>query len=241
MNELNQNLSSGELDELEAFLSQPEIEDRSMDLSMLEGYLTAILIGPSVVPPSKWLPWVWDADEGREEAVFDGVDEANRIMSLLMRMYNGIGQVFMAEPSAFEPMYHRGAQWGAAEWCEGFLLGTQFESEAWSAMWLTNPTWWTPFLRLGTDDGVAITLKERDAERWMSAVAPSLVSIHGFWQERRNERQPGTVEDDFGFGRQRVAAVRSDPKIGRNEPCPCRSGKKFKKCCGAAERAGVLH
>ncbi len=23
-----------------------------------------------------------------------------------------------------------------------------------------------------------------------------------------------------------------EPKIGRNEPCPCGSGKKFKKCCG---------
>ena len=27
--------------------------------------------------------------------------------------------------------------------------------------------------------------------------------------------------------------VRKQPKIGRNEPCPCGSGKKFKKCCGA--------
>ncbi|TAM83683.1 MAG: hypothetical protein EPN47_04920 [Acidobacteria bacterium] len=25
---------------------------------------------------------------------------------------------------------------------------------------------------------------------------------------------------------------RSQPKIGRNQPCPCGSGKKFKKCCG---------
>jgi uncharacterized protein YecA (UPF0149 family) len=25
---------------------------------------------------------------------------------------------------------------------------------------------------------------------------------------------------------------RSMPKIGRNEPCPCGSGKKFKHCCG---------
>ena len=24
------------------------------------------------------------------------------------------------------------------------------------------------------------------------------------------------------------------PKVGRNEPCPCGSGKKYKKCCGAA-------
>lgn len=27
-------------------------------------------------------------------------------------------------------------------------------------------------------------------------------------------------------------SVRSVPKVGRNEPCPCGSGKKFKKCCG---------
>lgn len=27
--------------------------------------------------------------------------------------------------------------------------------------------------------------------------------------------------------------VREAPKVGRNEPCPCGSGKKHKKCCGA--------
>jgi len=26
--------------------------------------------------------------------------------------------------------------------------------------------------------------------------------------------------------------VNTDPKIGRNDPCPCESGKKYKKCCG---------
>jgi len=26
--------------------------------------------------------------------------------------------------------------------------------------------------------------------------------------------------------------VRSEAKVGRNDPCPCGSGKKFKKCCG---------
>jgi preprotein translocase subunit SecA len=26
--------------------------------------------------------------------------------------------------------------------------------------------------------------------------------------------------------------VRSGPKVGRNDPCPCGSGKKFKHCCG---------
>ncbi len=27
---------------------------------------------------------------------------------------------------------------------------------------------------------------------------------------------------------------RETPKVGRNEPCPCGSGRKFKKCCGKA-------
>ena len=29
--------------------------------------------------------------------------------------------------------------------------------------------------------------------------------------------------------------VRESPKVGRNEPCPCGSGKKYKKCCGACK------
>jgi SEC-C motif-containing protein len=29
-----------------------------------------------------------------------------------------------------------------------------------------------------------------------------------------------------------VTEVRSQPKVGRNDPCPCGSGKKYKKCCG---------
>jgi preprotein translocase subunit SecA len=26
--------------------------------------------------------------------------------------------------------------------------------------------------------------------------------------------------------------VRTGPKVGRNDPCPCGSGKKYKQCCG---------
>lgn len=44
-----------------------------------------------------------------------------------------------------------------------------------------------------------------------------------------------------------MAAVRSEPyeragpKVGRNDPYPCGSGKKYKRCCGGAEApdAGV--
>jgi preprotein translocase subunit SecA len=29
------------------------------------------------------------------------------------------------------------------------------------------------------------------------------------------------------------APIRNGPKVGRNDPCPCGSGKKYKNCCGA--------
>jgi len=29
--------------------------------------------------------------------------------------------------------------------------------------------------------------------------------------------------------------VHTTPKVGRNDPCPCGSGKKYKKCCGKSE------
>ena len=33
---------------------------------------------------------------------------------------------------------------------------------------------------------------------------------------------------------ERTTVVREAPKVGRNDPCTCGSGKKYKKCCGAA-------
>ena len=35
--------------------------------------------------------------------------------------------------------------------------------------------------------------------------------------------------------------VREGPKIGRNEPCPCGSGKKYKQCCGKINSSSICH
>ncbi len=39
---------------------------------------------------------------------------------------------------------------------------------------------------------------------------------------------------DGRVGKRQETVVRSTPKLGRNDPCSCGSGKKYKKCCGAA-------
>ena len=50
-------------------------------------------------------------------------------------------------------------------------------------------------------------------------------------------RRDGRIYYVDGVPLQRQAYRRPVPKVGRNEACPCGSGKKYKKCCGATERA----
>ena len=69
--------------------------------------------------------------------------------------------------------------------------------------------------------------------------APALTSRAAAELERRAQRQrremtfQGTADPTAG-GDFRVDTVKSTgPKVGRNDPCPCGSGKKYKKCHGA--------
>ena len=55
---------------------------------------------------------------------------------------------------------------------------------------------------------------------------------------RRRQKRWMKEEEDFYADQQRHGNsasqrtyVREQPKIGRNEPCPCGSGRKYKKCC----------
>src|SRR5262249_17650375 len=63
------------------------------------------------------------------------------------------------------------------------------------------------------------------------------------WYEE-DEWNEDDEEDEWDDGRRRLSALngnnsaptapyRTPDKVGRNDPCPCGSGKKYKKCCGA--------
>jgi len=241
--DLNQLLSRAELNELDEFLADESIEKMSMDVSTLDGFLTAIVIGPRSVFLREWIPWVWDMKEGQVEAKFENREQADRMMSLVVRHYNSVVNTFLDDPASFEPVFRHGNQWGAAEWCEGFILGFQFSDEAWSLLGVGEPTWFAPFLRLGTDDGIHMTKKLGDAEKWMNEIERSVAKIHAYWKDKRASQTGGVVQHEFRLGGQKEVApvVRGGPKVGRNDPCPCGSGKKFKKCCGAYDAPAALH
>lgn len=214
---LDNGLSVAELDELDSFLGGDAIASTSMDVSALEGFLTAIAIGPRLVSPSEWLPLVWDMEQGTAAPHFATNEQASRIIALLMRAYNGVLDAFAADPASFGPLFLRDARYGPEQWCEGFLVGVKLDLPAWRGVIEGHTSWFLPIMKLGiTDDGEGIA-SANDVQAWMNGVVPSLALIHGHWKAAT-----------FGS-----VPMRAGPKVGRNDPCPCGSGKKFKKCCGA--------
>lgn len=58
-------LSDDELDELDWFRMSDDVSDEAMMLDVLDGYLVAIAVGPTIWQPSQWLPGLWDRQPGR--------------------------------------------------------------------------------------------------------------------------------------------------------------------------------
>lgn len=225
-----------DFDRLAAFLASEAAPAGAMNLAQLEGFLTAIVIGPNVVPPSAWLPWLWDAENGEDAPSFESMAQAQEVLGLVMGFMNRIAEAFLHDPAAFRPIFLRDARWRAEDWCAGFLQATQsFDAESWARLWAAHAVrhapgadhagWVTPFIRLGDDEGRAVTQRLGDAQRWVDALVPTLVALHGHWLA---ERRPAMASAPRGTQR------REAPKVGRNDPCPCGSGQKFKKCCGLA-------
>ena len=229
-------ITDTDLERLGEFLASDDAP-KAMDVAKLEGWLTALAIGPGLVLPSAWLPWVWDFERGQEAVTFQSEQQANEVLSTLMGLSNRIIETFQQDPASFKPVFRRRIAWGAPEWCEGFLKATQlFDAEAWAALWAMDAvkavgdpdrsSLVTPFLRLGDVAGMEITDQEDDAQRWVNAIVPTLVGIHAHWAKHKKTH---------AGGRASAPARRASPKVGRNDPCPCGSGRKFKQCCGGPQ------
>jgi uncharacterized protein len=107
------------------------------------------------------------------------------------------------------------------DWCEGFLRGL----DLWGDM--------TPQDRQQLEKDIDPILFFAAAESGDALQAMDSNQIEALQQSI----QP-RIEKIYLHYRRRPAAVipttfvRAIPKVGRNDPCPCGSGKKYKKCCG---------
>ena len=211
---LTASLSDGDYQALAAFLD---------DVGLLEiegtlGLLHAVAIAPSLIPPSAWLPIVLSPEQ---DNALDA-EEMNVFLGLLMRQHNavleGLSRGAVVMPEAHE-------EEACVSFAGGFVAGAELDPE-----WRGNDQRWgyveaiaylAGRLDLVTDE----TQARLDAEPNIRAILCGDL-----------EPLIGNANLEFGRARPRETpmATQAARRVGRNDPCPCSSGKKYKRCCGAS-------
>jgi len=225
-------LAVSELDRLGDLLARFSGQG-GMNLEQLDGFFAALICGPSNVLPSEYLP----------EILQEGIDDHDAIstqgllqelISLVARHWNTICDT-LRSGDVFTPLLLEDAHGiaHANDWAGGFMRGMELRREA-----------WTPLLNDDKHAGPLVPIfalaHEHDAD---PAMRPYKASIGAEMRERLIVGVAAAVSSIYRhFETQRLSRTRSQidmatfrrsmPKVGRNDPCPCGSGKKFKQCCG---------
>ncbi len=215
------------LKELDQMLADLLLESEAMLLSQLDGFLAGILVCPELIMPGEWLPKVW----GHEEVMpaFENADEAQKLIDLIMQHYNTL--ISDLQHRQYQPLFDIDTRnddilWEM--WIEGFDQAVKIRPDTWQSIYEDRDE--DAEVAIGT----LLTLAEI-AEREQSikleaevvdqltASAPDLIAncVDKLHASRISKQSPlpGSSEQP-AYG-----------KVGRNAPCPCGSGKKYKKCC----------
>jgi len=224
-------LSAEELHELDQFLLHDVDSDDVMTLDVMDGFLHAIAIGPTTIQPSEWLPKVWGLPSMAPPMA--SLEQLNHVLGLVMRHFNGIIAGLEGEPPDIYPIWPEREFNGkvcdeADGWAFGFIEGMRLRWSDWQPMLETNEgqAWFRPLGLLSEDDFAPdqdeLTRTPLERTEIAHQIPDAVLAMHAHWLPLRQAIH------------QRVLAKAIQPKVGRNDPCPCGSGKKFKKCCGAA-------
>ena len=205
-------LTEDEIRELDQFLLDADRLEEAMDVSTLDGFLTAIVCGPKTIMPSEWMRWVWDMERGEETPTFKDHGEAQRIVGLLMRHMNDVAATLYESPEDYEPLLLENPNDGDTvpvidEWCFGFMKGVQLDAEGWAPLLAGKPEWMSTILLYGSEDGwealEAKTLSLDQHRMLADGLADSVRKIHALWLEKRREQSTTGAQPDV---------VRRDPR-----------------------------
>ena len=127
-----------DLDALEAYLSSDESPEECMDLSELDGFLAGLIVGPEPVPPSEWLPVIWD----NEEPAFADEAQANVILGSILGRYNEIADSLDAEPVEYAPVFWQdfGGDTIVEDWAIGFMQAVSMRQAQWEPVLADDDT-----------------------------------------------------------------------------------------------------
>ncbi|OXJ22571.1 YecA family protein [Burkholderia sp. HI2714] len=221
-----QPLADDDFARLAAFLDS--IGD-AMNIETLDGYFVALICGPDIVLPSEYLPQIWGDDFS-----FESDGQAAEIIELLMRHWNTIStelQQTLHEPNVYLPVLleREDGVAPANDWAHGFMRGVQMRSASWGELIHDEDRGgpMIPIMMLHHEHNSDPQLRPppipaEKREELLQMMIGGLTHIYRYFEPHRRALAsiPG-----------RVPMRREEPKIGRNEPCPCGSGRKYKHCC----------
>jgi uncharacterized protein len=236
---MKQDLTDAEFDELDTLLQATPEPYTPLDVLMLDGYLVGVLVQPRVIPADEWLPPVFDLEGHPLPADVDTVWLA-RCRTLIERRMQALNAAISEdgwfdplivdtdrEPpvSEYEPVQSPVSRallpWAAGfHWAQEQLpeLGEIEEDAIASALARIYR-----HLPAETDEDreiVAILEREHPLATLDAGIEDLVLAAVDLWDLTHRERF-------------HVDAIKRDgPKIGRNDPCPCGSGRKFKQCHG---------
>jgi yecA family protein len=215
-------LSESELDWLGRFLVSRQAPDTTLNLEAVDGFFAAALAGPESIMPSECMGMIWGPDG--KGPIYDSREQMQFVTELLMCHWQTIAARLDARFPHEPVISSYKSEDSGAWWSLGFMLGMHLRRDA-----------WTPLLEDKESDvlvnaiAALAAIEQETAEVTAEARAEivdklpvTLLAISSFWRE-------GPLPP------KRLTPVRSS-KIGRNDPCPCGSGRKYKKCCGANAR-----
>lgn len=207
------------LDELDSMLLS--LSEHAMLLSELDGYFVGLIVSPDLVPQSQWLKAVW----GGATPEFEDATALQHFLDLLMRHYNDVLSS-LDIPGGYEPVFDVDTRSGETLWelwIEGFSKAMKLAPKGWNRIRASDDAGpkaaLAGILELAAFADGRSALTSSEENRW-DLEAPDLIPI---WVQMLHEWR---LENDFN----RPAKARE--RVGRNDPCPCGSAKKYKKCCG---------
>jgi uncharacterized protein len=200
-------ISETDLDRLEQYLGAPQRVDSTMPLDMIQGLFAAVASAPAPIAREKWLPEVLG-----ETHLFTDEAEKAEITVLLERFAEDTARQ-LNEGEGFDFILY-GEDGDLAAWAEGYLAGVDLAEPSWdeSADADDVEAMLGPFLVLTGE----IEADAKEIREVGEGLAGHLLDVRQHWFE---QSIPPTVKRD-------------GPKVGRNDPCACGSGKKYKNCHG---------
>ena len=227
---------------LTRFLSSPQRPKDTLTYPQLAGFLFSLGNGPELIPPSEWTPLVFND----QEVLYETKAEAEQVLQAMMALYNDCirertgGRVSLPPGCEIRPwpMDNLSADAPLSQWAQGFGMGYDYLAEVWNEY--TPDEFDEDFGALLMTLSFFTSLKLAEAYHQETKGKGSLEQF----AQTVIEIFPDAMREYAHLGRAiyqaRLEAGDLDlapsnhTKIGRNDPCPCGSGKKFKKCCGAA-------